>query len=66
MFPKPSQAEGAGGRMENKKKGRLEPKNLVLELCLRLSLKDYKTRIATKRAWIIRFWSCLKSDLVNG
>lgn len=50
--------------MENKKQEKLESQNLVLELSLRVSLKNYKIKITTKRAWvislvliIIRLWS---------
>ena len=39
--------------MENKKPEKLESQNLVLELCFRMSLKDYKIWLTTKRAWLI-------------
>lgn len=39
--------------MENNKQENLDSKNLVLELSLRVSLKDYKIRFTTERAWFL-------------
>ena len=52
--------------MENNRQEKLESQNLVLELCFRMSFKDYKIRLTTKRAWLIslilllvRLWASL-------
>lgn len=39
--------------MENKKQDQIESKHLVFEISIKLQSKDYKFKLATKRAWVI-------------
>ena len=39
--------------MENKKQDQIESKILVFEICIKLSSRDYRFKLATRRTWVV-------------